>query len=70
MNTFRLVLGICRNSLRTLQAGLSVDLNRVKQLPGAPDHEEVTFNVGFDPRGAKLGLGAMSATIPINVSTG
>ncbi len=47
--------------------GFNVELDRVKQLPGAPDHETVDFVVSFDPRGANIGLGEVDALIPINV---
>ena len=50
------------------QHGFTVELDRVRQLPGAPDHETVDFVVSFDPRGANLGLGEVDAFIPINVS--
>ena len=49
------------------QYGFHVELNRVKQLPGAPDYETVNFVVSFDPRGANLGLGEVEAAAPINV---
>ena len=48
--------------------GFSVELDRVRQLPGAPDHETVDFVVAFDPRGANLTLGEVTALVPINVS--
>lgn len=49
--------------------GFNVELGRVKNLPGAPDHETIDFVVSFDPRGAQLGLGETQATVPINVSS-
>lgn len=52
----------------TYQYGFSVELDRVKQLPGAPDHETVNFVISFDPRGANLGLGEVETVVPINVS--
>ena len=48
--------------------GFTVELDRVKNLPGAPDHETVDFVVSFDPRGANLSLGEVETVIPINVS--
>lgn len=48
-------------------SGFNVELNRVKQLPGHPDHETVDFKVTFDPRGANLGVGQVEAFMPINV---
>ena len=50
--------------------GFNVELDRVRQLPGAPDHETVDFVVSFDPRGANLGLGEVESIVPINVSSG
>ena len=47
--------------------GFNVELDRVRQLPGAPDHETVDFVISFDPRGANLGLGEVETTVPINV---
>ena len=51
------------------QSGFSVELDRVKNLPGAPDHETVDFVVSFDPRGANLSLGEIETVIPINVGS-
>ena len=48
-------------------AGFSVELDRVKQLPGYPQHEAVDFKVAFDPRGGNLPLGPVEAVVPINV---
>lgn len=48
--------------------GFNIELNRIKQLPGAPDHQTVDFIVSFDPRGANLGLGLIETKVPINVS--
>ena len=45
-----------------------MELDRVKQLPGYPDHETVDFKVTFDPRGANLPVGRIEAMVPINVS--
>ncbi len=50
------------------QQGFHIELDRCKNLPGAPDHETIDFIVSFDPRGANLGLGEVDGTIPINVS--
>ena len=49
------------------QHGVHVELDRVKQLPGAPDHETIEFGIAFDPRGANLGLEEIDTVIPINV---
>ena len=49
-------------------SGFHVELDRVRALPGAPDHETVDFVVSFDPRGANLGLGEVQTIVPINVS--
>jgi len=51
------------------QSGFSVELPRVVQLPGSPDHEALDFNVTFDPRGANLGTGIVEVFVPINVSS-
>lgn len=48
--------------------GFNVELDKVKQLPGAPDHEPIDFVVSFDPRGANLSLGEVDCLVPINVS--
>ena len=50
------------------QYGFNIELDRVRQLPGAPDHETVDFEVSFDPRGANLGLGKVATVVPMNVS--
>lgn len=49
------------------QSGFSVDLARVVNLPGAPDHEAVDCTVTFDPRAANLGIGPVEVIIPVNV---
>lgn len=49
--------------------GFHVELDKVKNLPGAPDHETVVFNVNFDPRGANLSLGSVETVVNINVSS-
>ncbi|CAH1779299.1 unnamed protein product [Owenia fusiformis] len=51
-------------------SGFNVELNRVRQLPGAPDHETVDFVISFDPRGANLGLGDTETIVPINIVGG
>lgn len=48
--------------------GFHVELDRVRNLPGSPDHETVDFVVSFDPRGANLPLGPIETVVPINVS--
>ena len=48
--------------------GFNVELDRVRHLPGFPDHETVDFRVIFDPQGSNLGLGPVEALVPINVS--
>ena len=48
--------------------GFNVELDRVKLLPGAPDHEPIDFVVSFDPRGANLSLEPVECLVPINVS--
>ena len=52
------------------QTGFGVELPKVVQLPGAPDHETIDFTVTFDPRGANLGLGEVEVVVPVNVSVG
>lgn len=49
--------------------GFHVELDKVRNLPGAPDHETVDFIISFDPRGANLELGPVEALVPINVSS-
>ncbi|KAL3860158.1 hypothetical protein ACJMK2_010318 [Sinanodonta woodiana] len=50
--------------------GFHVELDRVRNLPGAPDHETVNIVVSFDPRGANLQLGPVECTVPINILHG
>lgn len=50
--------------------GFHVELDRVRNLPGAPDHETVDFVVSFDPRGANLPLGPIETVVPINILNG
>ena len=50
------------------QHGFYVELDPVKDFPGAPEHNILQFPVSFDPRGANLGLGEVDTIIPINVS--
>ncbi|XP_071173399.1 hydrocephalus-inducing protein homolog isoform X10 [Mytilus edulis] len=50
--------------------GFHVELDKVKNLPGAPDHETVVFNVNFDPRGANLSLGSVETVVNINIING
>ncbi|ESO91099.1 hypothetical protein LOTGIDRAFT_122343, partial [Lottia gigantea] len=57
-----------RENLHSL--GFHVELDRVKNLPGAPDHELVDFMVKFDPRGANLPLGPVETVVPINIING
>ncbi|KAK6174452.1 hypothetical protein SNE40_017727 [Patella caerulea] len=57
-----------RENLHNL--GFHVELDRVRNLPGAPDHETVDFMVKFDPRGANLQLGPVETTVPININNG
>ena len=47
--------------------GFHVELDRVRDLPGAPDHETVDFVVSFDPRGANLQLGPVETVVHIKV---
>ena len=49
-------------------SGFNVELDKVRHLPGWPEHETVDFRVSFDPRGANLELGDTEALVPINVS--
>ena len=47
-------------------SGFSVDLgSKVRALPGAPQHETITFNARFDSKLAKLGHA--EATLPFQV---
>lgn len=54
------------STLSTL--GFNVEVDRVRQLPGAPDHEPINFAVSFDPRGVNLPLGDVEVLVPVNVS--
>lgn len=47
--------------------GFIVELDRVRNLPGAPDNETVDFVVTFDPRAANLQLGPVETVVFINV---
>ena len=49
-------------------SGFHLEIDRVKNLPGAPDNETMDFVVSFDPRAANLQLGAVEVVVPINVS--
>ena len=49
--------------------GFYCELDRVRNLPGAPDNETVDFVVTFDPRAANLQLGPVESLVPINVSS-
>lgn len=49
-------------------SGFNVVLEKVRNLPGAPDHETLDFVVNFDPRGANLPLGPVETCVTINVS--
>lgn len=51
-----------------IHLGFLVDMSKVRNLPGAPDHETVEFTVTFDPRAANLGLGLIETFVIINVS--
>ncbi|XP_070194710.1 hydrocephalus-inducing protein homolog isoform X4 [Littorina saxatilis] len=57
-----------RGSIHTL--GFIVELDRVRNLPGAPDNETVDFVVTFDPRAANLQLGPVEAVVPIQIVNG
>ncbi|XP_077982980.1 hydrocephalus-inducing protein homolog isoform X2 [Glandiceps talaboti] len=50
--------------------GFNVELDRVRNLPGFPDHETVDFVVSFDPRGSNLPLGDIETLVPINIVNG
>lgn len=50
--------------------GFIVELDRVRNLPGAPDNETVDFVVTFDPRAANLQLGPVEAVVPIHIVNG
>lgn len=65
---FQASFSVDRKSLVTLkQLGFTVEMPKVVQLPGAPDHETISFEVTFDPRGANLEIGEAEAVMPINV---
>uniref|UniRef100_H2YKD6 Uncharacterized protein n=1 Tax=Ciona savignyi TaxID=51511 RepID=H2YKD6_CIOSA len=69
-NTSHYPISFSTDRSTVAHSGFSVELDRVKQLPGAPDHEAVDFKVTFDPRGANLGIGPIEAVVPINVLGG
>ena len=50
--------------------GFVVDLDRVRGLPGDPEHESFDFMVTFDPRAANAPLGPLMAHVPIHVLGG
>ncbi|KAH9493176.1 hypothetical protein Btru_021958, partial [Bulinus truncatus] len=50
--------------------GFHIELERVRNLPGAPDNETLDFVVQFDPRGANLQLGTVKVSVPVNVLHG
>ncbi|XP_025115052.1 hydrocephalus-inducing protein-like isoform X4 [Pomacea canaliculata] len=50
--------------------GFIVELDRVRNLPGAPDNETVDFVVTFDPRAANLQLGPVETVVFINIVNG
>ncbi|XP_059164883.1 hydrocephalus-inducing protein homolog isoform X3 [Physella acuta] len=52
------------------QLGFHIELDRVRNLPGAPDNETLDFVVSFDPRGANLHLGFVETVVPINIAHG
>lgn len=66
---FHASFSVDRKSLAVLkQSGFVVEIPKVVQLPGAPDHETISFEVTFDPCGANLGVGVAEVCMPINVS--
>ncbi|XP_055892829.1 hydrocephalus-inducing protein homolog isoform X5 [Biomphalaria glabrata] len=50
--------------------GFHIELERVRNLPGAPDNETLDFVVQFDPRGANLQLGSVEVNVPVNILHG
>ena len=61
--SFTMVHGSLHNT------GFSVDIvERVKNLPGAPDCESIDFNVKLDPASVHCPLGKVEARLPFNVS--
>uniref|UniRef100_H2XZ27 Hydin adenylate kinase-like domain-containing protein n=1 Tax=Ciona intestinalis TaxID=7719 RepID=H2XZ27_CIOIN len=69
-NTSHFPISFSADRSSVSHSGFSVELDRVKQLPGAPDHETVDFKVTFDPRGANIGIGPIEAVIPVNILGG
>ena len=49
------------------RTGFQMDLPRIRQLPGAPEHEAVEFLVSCDPRGANIDVGPIEALAVITV---
>ena len=50
--------------------GFVVELDRIRNLPGAPDHESVEFVVTFDPKSTSIPLGPVDVHVPITVLGG
>ncbi|KAL8603161.1 hypothetical protein ACOMHN_059333 [Nucella lapillus] len=50
--------------------GFGVGLDKVHRLPGAPEHEAVDFEVTFDPKAARLPIGPVEVTVPIDIVQG
>ena len=51
-------------------SGFGIELDRVRNLPGEPDHESVEFMVTFDPRAAGLPMGLVDVHVPFNLLNG
>ena len=49
------------------RSGLQMNISRVRNLPGAPDHETVSFVVSCDPRGANIDVGTIETIAILNV---
>lgn len=50
--------------------GFGVELDRIRNLPGDPDHESVEFMVTFDPKSTNVPLGPVDVQVPITVLGG
>lgn len=50
-------------------SGFTINMDRVKNLPGFPDPQSITISVVFDPRSANIPQGPVRTRVPINVSS-
>ncbi|KAF6780527.1 hypothetical protein AHF37_00013 [Paragonimus kellicotti] len=53
---------------RIAQRGFAPSVSRIRQLPGAPDHEWADWEMTFDPKGAGLSSGLVGVELIINAA--